>query len=69
VISLCDKVQEVCAEFPDCPQLVHWSIPDPAATGDQDSYPAFHRTATEIDTRVRHPLPMLTSTPREEVQP
>ena len=50
VISLCDRLREVCPEFPGPPELSHWSIPDPAAEGD---YPAFERTAAEIDTRVR----------------
>ena len=30
VISLCDRVREVCPEFPGGPELIHWSIPDPA---------------------------------------
>ena len=30
VISLCDKVREVCPDFRDHPRRVHWSIPDPA---------------------------------------
>jgi protein-tyrosine-phosphatase/DNA-binding transcriptional ArsR family regulator len=50
VISLCDRLREVCPEFPGPPELIHWSIPDPAAEGD---YPAFERTAAELDTRVR----------------
>jgi protein-tyrosine-phosphatase len=29
VISLCDRVREVCPEFPGAPELIHWSIPDP----------------------------------------
>jgi ArsR family transcriptional regulator, arsenate/arsenite/antimonite-responsive transcriptional repressor / arsenate reductase (thioredoxin) len=59
VISLCDKVREVCPAFPDQPRLIHWSIPDPATAGDagQASYPAFQRTAAEIDTRIRYLLP------------
>jgi protein-tyrosine-phosphatase len=28
VVSLCDRVREVCPAFPDHPGLVHWSIPD-----------------------------------------
>ena len=31
VVSLCDRVREVCPEFPGHPDLIHWSIPDPAA--------------------------------------
>ncbi|MBO2446472.1 helix-turn-helix domain-containing protein [Actinomadura barringtoniae] len=53
VISLCDKVREAQPAFPGDPELVHWSIPEP--TG----YPAFVRTAAEIDTRIRHLLPVL----------
>jgi ArsR family transcriptional regulator, arsenate/arsenite/antimonite-responsive transcriptional repressor / arsenate reductase (thioredoxin) len=54
VISLCDRVREVCPEFPDRPDVIHWSIPDPAREGDTDeeTYPAFQRTATELATRV-----------------
>jgi ArsR family transcriptional regulator, arsenate/arsenite/antimonite-responsive transcriptional repressor / arsenate reductase (thioredoxin) len=54
VISLCDRVREVCPEFPDHPDLIHWSIPDPAREGDTDeeSYPAFQRTAAELATRI-----------------
>ncbi len=54
VISLCDRVREVCPGFPGAPAVVHWSIPDPAAeTADQDSYPAFVRTADELTTRIQ----------------
>jgi protein-tyrosine-phosphatase/DNA-binding transcriptional ArsR family regulator len=68
VITLCDKVREVCPEFGDHPHRMHWSIPDPAAAGDTDqaSYSAFGRTAAEIDTRVRYLLPTLAP---KEAQP
>jgi protein-tyrosine-phosphatase len=54
VVSLCDRVREVCPDFPGEPETVHWSIPDPAAggAGDEASYDAFRRTALEIDARV-----------------
>ena len=54
VISLCDRVREVCPEFPGKPETSHWSIPDPAAIpGDAASYPAFQETADELETRIR----------------
>jgi ArsR family transcriptional regulator, arsenate/arsenite/antimonite-responsive transcriptional repressor / arsenate reductase (thioredoxin) len=54
VISLCDRVREVCPEFPGRPELIHWSIPDPAreGEGDAETYPAFGRTADELATRI-----------------
>ncbi|GAA0416238.1 ArsR family transcriptional regulator [Acrocarpospora corrugata] len=61
VISLCDKVREVCPDFGDHPRRIHWSIPDPAtAAAEQAGYPAFARTAAEIDTRIQYLLPVLT---------
>jgi protein-tyrosine-phosphatase/DNA-binding transcriptional ArsR family regulator len=67
VITLCDKAREVCLGFGDRPRLAHWSVPDPtAASGnDQDSYPAFVRTAADIGTRVRHLLPVLANDSKE----
>jgi protein-tyrosine-phosphatase/DNA-binding transcriptional ArsR family regulator len=54
VISLCDRVREVCPEFPDRPELIHWSIPDPARESgtDEQTLPAFERTATDLATRI-----------------
>jgi ArsR family transcriptional regulator, arsenate/arsenite/antimonite-responsive transcriptional repressor / arsenate reductase (thioredoxin) len=54
VISLCDRVREVCPEFPGAPELIHWSIPDPAREpgSDEETLPAFERTATELSTRI-----------------
>lgn len=71
VISLCDKVREVCPEFGDQPRLIHWSIPDPAAASDTDqaSYPAFRHMAAQIDTRIRYLLPVLAQATNSENQP
>jgi protein-tyrosine-phosphatase/DNA-binding transcriptional ArsR family regulator len=50
VISLCDRVREICPEFPGGPELIHWSIPDPAREPGGD---AFERAAVELHTRIR----------------
>jgi protein-tyrosine-phosphatase len=54
VVTLCDKVREICPELPGPPSAAHWSIADPAAEGDTDeaTLPAFRRVAEEVDTRV-----------------
>ena len=53
VITLCDKVREVCPELPGRPELIHWSIPDPAAERDsRASYPDFRRVAADLLTRI-----------------
>jgi protein-tyrosine-phosphatase/DNA-binding transcriptional ArsR family regulator len=76
VISLCDRVREVCPEFPGQPETIHWSIADPVAGhGDDDEagYPAFQQTAAELETRIGFLLAALTNptkpvptTPQEE---
>jgi protein-tyrosine-phosphatase len=66
VITLCDKVREVCPEFPGAPITAHWSIADPA-TGDSDArnYPAFEYVADEIGGRVNLLLADLKARPLE----
>jgi protein-tyrosine-phosphatase/DNA-binding transcriptional ArsR family regulator len=65
VISLCDRVREVCPEFPSHPELAHWSMPDPSADGGDDraSLPAFERTAVELERRISFLLPRLAQLP------
>jgi len=64
VITLCDRVREICPDFPGHPQPAHWSISDPA--GEPDGYPAFQRTADELAGRVGLLLHRLTPTSRME---
>jgi ArsR family transcriptional regulator, arsenate/arsenite/antimonite-responsive transcriptional repressor / arsenate reductase (thioredoxin) len=52
VITLCDRVREVCPEFPGHSGYLHWSIPDPSAAGGEDTYPAFELMAAELETRI-----------------
>jgi protein-tyrosine-phosphatase len=54
VITLCDRVREICPEFPGRPMTAHWSMPDPVQEGDTDeaTYPAFLHTAEELETRI-----------------
>jgi protein-tyrosine-phosphatase len=63
VITVCDKVREICPEFPGQPEPVHWSIPDPAASRDAAAAgcPAFERTAADLDTRIRFLIAAVTS--------
>jgi protein-tyrosine-phosphatase/DNA-binding transcriptional ArsR family regulator len=60
VISLCDRVREVCPEFPGAPETIHWSIPNPV-TGEADdvTYPLFQQTAAELSTRIAFLLAQL----------
>jgi protein-tyrosine-phosphatase/DNA-binding transcriptional ArsR family regulator len=64
VITLCDRVREVCPEFRSPARAVHWSIPDPALEGatNRASYPAFERTADELEHRIRFLLHELSAT-------
>ena len=54
VITLCDKVKEVCPEPPGGVSTSHWSMADPSVGGGSPEacYPAFAAAADEIDDRV-----------------
>jgi protein-tyrosine-phosphatase/catechol 2,3-dioxygenase-like lactoylglutathione lyase family enzyme len=61
VITLCDRVREICPEFPGQPAAVHWSIPDPAA--DPQGRVAFERVAAELAERIEFLLHTIAATP------
>lgn len=69
VITLCDNVREVCPQFPAA--TAHWSMPNPASEGDSDesSYPAFVRTAEELETRIPYLIgELMQEAQREETE-
>jgi ArsR family transcriptional regulator, arsenate/arsenite/antimonite-responsive transcriptional repressor / arsenate reductase (thioredoxin) len=68
VITLCDKVREICPEFEGQPVTAHWSMADPAAEGSDagSSYRAFVRTADEIEDRVGLLIAQLTTETSKE---
>jgi protein-tyrosine-phosphatase/DNA-binding transcriptional ArsR family regulator len=65
VITLCDRAREACPDFAGAGRA-HWSVPDPAA--DRAGYPAFVRTAADIDTRIRYLVPALATREQKEVK-
>jgi len=63
VVSLCDRVREVCPEFPGPVEVAHWSIPDPAAGGsDAETYAAFRAVADDLRVRIRFLLARIDDT-------
>jgi protein-tyrosine-phosphatase/DNA-binding transcriptional ArsR family regulator len=68
VITLCDRVREVCPDFSGHPSLIHWSFPDPAGEGDSDeeTYPAFQRFAADVEIRIRFLLHLIDHPSRKE---
>lgn len=69
VVSLCDRVREVCPEFPGAPRVMHWSMPDPSHAGatDAQTYPAFERAADELEIRIRFLLAKIEQDLTQEV--
>jgi protein-tyrosine-phosphatase len=69
VISLCDRVREICPEFPGGPELIHWSIPDPAreAGSEEAALAAFARTAGELHARIAFLIEAIEQTTSQEV--
>jgi protein-tyrosine-phosphatase/DNA-binding transcriptional ArsR family regulator len=70
VISLCDRVREVCPEFPGSPEAIHWSVRDPAREPgtEEERLAAFERTAAELETRIGFLLQAIEHTTQEVVE-
>ena len=62
VITRCDRAREVGPDVAGSPEHMHWSIPEPSVGGgnDDETYPAFQRTASELATRIGFLLPLIT---------
>jgi hypothetical protein len=56
VVTVCDRVREVCPEFRGGGRRIHWSIADPAlAGGDVAATQAlFDAIADELDHRIQY---------------
>jgi len=61
VITVCDRVREVCPIFPGEPDHIHWSFPDPVGIQGnlktQES--GFENTARELTVRIQYLLLMI----------
>lgn len=56
IITVCDKVRELCPAFPGEPHQIHWSFADPAAVpgSEEEQVHAFLQTARELTTRISY---------------
>jgi ArsR family transcriptional regulator, arsenate/arsenite/antimonite-responsive transcriptional repressor / arsenate reductase (thioredoxin) len=54
IVTVCDRVREVCPVFPGDPEQIHWSIPDPAAMegNQQTQEKGFANIVNELRTRI-----------------
>ncbi len=55
LVTVCDRVREVCPVFPDDPECIHWSFPDPALVeGSEEARThVFEQTSLQLTTRLR----------------
>jgi ArsR family transcriptional regulator, arsenate/arsenite/antimonite-responsive transcriptional repressor / arsenate reductase (thioredoxin) len=55
IVTVCDRVREVCPVFPDDPERIHWSFSDPSLVEGPEEirYHAFEQTSLQLATRLR----------------
>ncbi|MCB0112545.1 MAG: metalloregulator ArsR/SmtB family transcription factor [Caldilineaceae bacterium] len=58
IITVCDRVREECPVFPDDPERVHWSFPDPTEVkgSEEARRQAFADVARDLTTRINYLL-------------
>jgi ArsR family transcriptional regulator, arsenate/arsenite/antimonite-responsive transcriptional repressor / arsenate reductase (thioredoxin) len=61
VITVCDRIREVCPIFPGDPEQIHWSFPDPVTIegNQQTKERGFEDTARELTNRIQYLLLMI----------
>lgn len=55
IVTVCDRVREVCPAFPNDPERIHWSFSDPALVEGSEEVRshAFEQTSLQLTTRIR----------------
>ncbi len=55
VITVCDRAAEACPNFPGAPEVIRWSLPDPAeaAGTEEEKRRAFENSARDLLQRIR----------------
>ncbi len=57
IITVCDRVRDICPAFPNDPAQAHWSIADPAVIEDPEMRAkTFRQVTIELQTRIRYLL-------------
>lgn len=57
IITVCDRVRDICPSFPGDPAQAHWSIADPAVVEDPEQRAkAFHDVLSELQVRIHYLL-------------
>jgi protein-tyrosine-phosphatase len=55
IVTVCDRVREVCPTFSDDPERIHWSFPDPTGVVGEPAgqYVVFERIGLQLTSRLR----------------
>ncbi len=58
IVTVCDRMREVCPSFPGDCDRIHWSIPDPIEVEgtSEEQYQAFEQTARYLLVKIRYLL-------------